>query len=406
MGKIIIAIFGNSAHGKSTAAKLIEDEVHATVINFADPVKVVGEAMVGIPLSISHGTQDDKATYQAYGKSARQWLQWIGTEVGRDGVDNHVWVDRFIDKAEQAKTQWIIAGDGRFPDEEFLYLKKAAEARGHKVYGAIIRRPAVPVNMEHRSESIVAKVDDSIFDARFLNEGSLDDLRGKLSRYVQSIRVSNPEHRKERFGGYITTFTGIEYYPCDPRPDDVTVEDIAHSLSFKNRWNSHSVRPISVGWHSVQVMKLIVSWYASQDGTFWSERQLALVMLWALFHDAHEAYLADIPTKVKPFIPGWRELEDLNDKAIFKALHIDMADMPPKAKEALIWADKAMGGAEGRALTKANPEKLRANPSVMHLLGAGVVMDPKVDEDWRAVKREFISCYERLKSVLERESDA
>jgi len=37
---------------------------------------------------------------------------------------------------------------------------------------------------------------------------------------------------RERKGDFIATFSGRAFWPFDPRPEDVVIEDIAHALSI------------------------------------------------------------------------------------------------------------------------------------------------------------------------------
>lgn len=90
------------------------------------------------------------------------------------------------------------------------------------------------------------------------------------------------KHRKLS-GPWSQTFTGGRFYPYDPRPEDVSLEDIAQSLSNTCRYNGHLPCFYSVAQHSV-----IMSRYVKYESA-----------LWALFHDAPEAYLSDLPRPVK-----------------------------------------------------------------------------------------------------------
>jgi hypothetical protein len=90
-------------------------------------------------------------------------------------------------------------------------------------------------------------------------------------------------HRK---GGWIQTFTGIQFYPLDPREEDVELDDIAHSLSMIPRYNGHTKKFYSVAEHSILLSNAVAPQHA----------------LWALFHDAAEAYLIDVTKPVKSFL--------------------------------------------------------------------------------------------------------
>jgi len=95
-------------------------------------------------------------------------------------------------------------------------------------------------------------------------------------------------------GDWITTYSGRKFYPLDPRPEDICLEDIAHALSLTCRYNGHSREFYSVAEHSVRM-----SW----ADLFGSPQ-------WQLMHDAAEAYLSDVPKPIKPMLPEFRAIED------------------------------------------------------------------------------------------------
>lgn len=82
---------------------------------------------------------------------------------------------------------------------------------------------------------------------------------------------------------WIQTYTGRKFYPLDPRPDDVCLEDIAHALAMKCRYAGHCREFFSVAQHSVMVSKMLPPYAAK----------------WGLLHDAAEAYLPDICRPIK-----------------------------------------------------------------------------------------------------------
>ena len=51
--------------------------------------------------------------------------------------------------------------------------------------------------------------------------------------------------------------------------------------------------------------------------------------LWALLHDATEAYLVDVPRPLKPFLVGYREAEDKIARAVCERFGLQM---PPEVK--------------------------------------------------------------------------
>lgn len=101
-----------------------------------------------------------------------------------------------------------------------------------------------------------------------------------------------------RRGDWMQVRSGRQFWPLDARADEVDIGDIAHSLAMQCRYAGHCLRFYSVAEHSV----LLARWVARMGAT-------ADVMLWALLHDASEAYLVDVPRPVKPFLAGYKDSE-------------------------------------------------------------------------------------------------
>lgn len=96
-----------------------------------------------------------------------------------------------------------------------------------------------------------------------------------------------------RGGDWIQTYSGRQFWPMDPRPEDVHIEDVAHALSLLCRYGGHVLRFYSVAEHCVHLARAV----PREDA------------LWALLHDASEAYLVDVPRPIKSSLGGYREAE-------------------------------------------------------------------------------------------------
>jgi hypothetical protein len=94
-------------------------------------------------------------------------------------------------------------------------------------------------------------------------------------------------------GDWIQTALGRQFWPIDPRADEVFIDDIAHALSMLCRFGGHCLRFYSVAEHSVLL----------------SRAAPIIAKPWALMHDASEAYLVDVPRPLKPFLAGYSEAE-------------------------------------------------------------------------------------------------
>lgn len=51
----------------------------------------------------------------------------------------------------------------------------------------------------------------------------------------------------------ICTYSGKEFDPLNPSPDDLDISDISHALSLKPRWTAQTDTLCSVGLHSLRV---------------------------------------------------------------------------------------------------------------------------------------------------------
>jgi hypothetical protein len=99
------------------------------------------------------------------------------------------------------------------------------------------------------------------------------------------------------------TYTGRAFYPVEPRVEDVSIIDIAHSLSLQCRYAGHCEFFYPVAQHC----SLLALWLADHGGS-------PLDCLQILLHDAAEAYLVDVPRPVKQFLPQYRIWDNaLND---------------------------------------------------------------------------------------------
>lgn len=122
-------------------------------------------------------------------------------------------------------------------------------------------------------------------------------------------------------GDWIETYSGRKFHPLDPRPEDVEIEDIAHSLAMQCRFNGHCRFFYSVAEHSVLVARHVES-VAGREAA-----------LWALLHDAAEAYVTDVPRPIKPMLRGYGEIEGRVMAAIAQRFGLP-AVMPREVKEA------------------------------------------------------------------------
>lgn len=181
----------------------------------------------------------------------------------------------------------------------------------------------------------------------------------------------------ERRGDWIQTASGRQFWPLDPRPEDIHIEDIAHALAHLCRYGGHARRFYSVAEHSVLMARAMQPEHR----------------LWALLHDAAEAYLVDVPRPIKPFLPGYAEIEGRIMGAICARFGLAV-DMPPEIKA----ADRAILTDEMRQAMAPPPVRWSTEGEP---LGVTLKFWPPDD-----ARMKFLLAFERLDRAAQEATDA
>lgn len=128
-----------------------------------------------------------------------------------------------------------------------------------------------------------------------------------------------------RFGDWMQTHSGKQFWPLDPRPDEIDINDVANALSKLCRYGGHCLRFYSVAEHCVHVANA-------------ASPELALT---ALLHDASEAYLSDVIRPIKPFLKEYLEIEARLERAISDRFNTPcpMLDEIKKIDNAMLWTE-------------------------------------------------------------------
>lgn len=148
--------------------------------------------------------------------------------------------------------------------------------------------------------------------------------RGKYKSRVVTPEVSEPAPRK---GDWLQTFSGVQFWPMDARPEEVRIEDIAHALSNLCRFGGHTNTFYSVAQHSCIVAKSCLP-----------ENRFA-----GLMHDATEAYLVDVPSPIKRYLEGYKAIEAALARVIGEAFKVTLDPLPPDVHEQdarALWTEK------------------------------------------------------------------
>lgn len=110
-------------------------------------------------------------------------------------------------------------------------------------------------------------------------------------------------------GAEIELFDGILFNVRNPDPDMIRISDIAHGLAFKCRYAGFYA---SNSWYSI-AQHCCIAADITYDRT--SNEDLSFKVL---LHDAAEAYMQDIASPIKKFLPDYKQMESNLLEAIYK----------------------------------------------------------------------------------------
>jgi hypothetical protein len=145
---------------------------------------------------------------------------------------------------------------------------------------------------------------------------------------------------------WIQTFTKKKVNPLSIQPEDIIIEDIAHSLALTCRFKGHCRIYYSVAEHCVR-MSLIENFEGSRA--------------WLLLHDAAETYMPDIPTPLKSIFKSAYMVEKNIQSVIAKRFNLNIKDYNYN----IMLMDMRMMATEARDLMDIDPQRdwgMRAIP--------------------------------------------
>jgi hypothetical protein len=176
-----IGLHGFAGTGKDTVAEILAQYGY-TRVAFADVLREALYVLNPVILFDEYGYDQrvqtlvdnlgwDEAKRQY--EEIRRMLQVLGTEVGREMIDQNVWVDSVFKKLDEGK-KYV------FTDVRFVNEHHAIDSR----LGTLIRidRPGYgPVN-DHKSDK---GLPPEWFDAAIVNDGTVEDLNTKVREILR-----------------------------------------------------------------------------------------------------------------------------------------------------------------------------------------------------------------------------
>lgn len=140
---------------------------------------------------------------------------------------------------------------------------------------------------------------------------------------------------------YLLGLDGVKIDLLHPENTPLSMVTIAHSLSLQCRWLGHTRCMYSVAQHSLHVSALLEASHGTE-----AARQ-------GLMHDAHEAYIGDVPPPMKELLgEAWAHLERIWERRVRVAFGVTV---DPAMAEAIHYADLcALATENDRYMTPVN----------------------------------------------------
>lgn len=190
---VLIGLMGLKSSGKTTLAGLLVKDYGFMEKPFAECLKNACKSLFLLNDNQLNGTQLEKETPDPrwYGCTPRKMLQYVGTELLRDNLDNimpglgkNVFTNHFKlwYEAELAKNPdlKVVVSDVRFRNE-VDFIKNLG--------GTVIKinRESVVTNDLHPSEVEMQNIKDYEYDYDIYNNGKITDLYDQLYYFFEVI---------------------------------------------------------------------------------------------------------------------------------------------------------------------------------------------------------------------------
>ena len=179
---MIIGLHGKIQAGKTTAFEALQEEFKAKEFRFADGIKEMIASLLGCSVKALDNQvfKSRQIPWLKEGITPRVLMQTLGTEWGRNLIDEDIWVKSTLQKIEdyqKAGGGMAVITDVRFPNE-FKALDERKDAFLIK-----IDRPGVdrsdPIH-QHISETALDHLPSEAFDGYVVNNCDIEEFKRRI----------------------------------------------------------------------------------------------------------------------------------------------------------------------------------------------------------------------------------
>lgn len=183
----VVGITGKAGSGKDTLADIFQKVYHFERYSLAAPLKRGLCAMLDLDPGVFERRDLKEKPIPWIGKSPRYLAQTIGTEWGRQLINDRLWLacaDQFIQKARAAGVPGVVIPDVRFSNEAYWIRDANPFFFGRLLH---VRRGLGYTldNATHASEKGVAYLPAG-GDFLIHNDGGIDDLHSRVASAMRS----------------------------------------------------------------------------------------------------------------------------------------------------------------------------------------------------------------------------
>ena len=175
---MIIGLCGLAGSGKDAVAAILSRRHGFAYISFAGPIYQAVSEITGLaPAQLKdRGLKEQPIPW--LGKSPRELLQTLGTEWGRQMVNQDIWIKLAMRRA--AEYERVAITDVRFENEA-----EAIEAAGGQVW--LVERPGAGLAGAAGGHSSEAGIPGHLVNQVVRNIGTLDDLEEAVNAAFHSL---------------------------------------------------------------------------------------------------------------------------------------------------------------------------------------------------------------------------
>jgi len=181
---MLIGICGKAGAGKDTIGDYFVKRYGFKKIALADPIKrLVKDVFALDDYTVYDRDAREQPLQQWDGWSVRKLLQYIGTELFRENIDDAIWVKSLWFKIQNDKTNNYVVTDCRFPNELDYFKKNGGD---NFISIKVVRDgyDGVVGLGGHKSEAYDLETEIVI-----KNNGSIEQLYNKIDNFIKTVNL-------------------------------------------------------------------------------------------------------------------------------------------------------------------------------------------------------------------------